>query len=483
MNARQAVFARFARNKRPAQSNRKCEASDVAQVLEQRQQTAEELAQWYRQVLPPLLHKLAKIPDPRQPTKITHKITTLLLYGILLFAFQMQSRRQANRELSDVVFRENLSVILPELESLPHADTLARLLERITPQEIEEQSITWLRDLIRRKKFRNYLIRKRYLIAIDGTQKLVRDYALDERCQHRKMGEDRTCYSVYVLECLMIFDGGMVLPLMTEFLENKNGAEMDKQDCERRAFYRVAARIKQYFPKLPVTIVADGLYACEPVLRTCQQNNWQYMITLKEGSMPAVYQEAQALMALEPTQQQQVQWGERTQSYTWANDIEYGYGQYERHKMLLHVVICHEAWNQEHPRTGQADERIKVRYAWLSSQRITPANVFDLCTHVARYRWQIENNILTEKHRGYAMEHNFSDNWQAMIGFHLLMNLAQCLNQLMQHSEVFQPAIKQHTIQGFFRWLVHVLDAVPYDKDRITQARSCNRQWRLCPVI
>lgn len=174
MNARQAVFFR---NKRPAQSNRKCEASDVAQILEQRQQTAEELAQWYRQVLPPLLHKLAKIPDPRQPTKITHKITTLLLYGILLFAFQMQSRRQANRELSDVVLRENLGVILPELESLPHADTLARLLERITPQEIEEQSIKWLRDLIRRKKFRNYLIRKRYLIAIDGTQKLVRDYA------------------------------------------------------------------------------------------------------------------------------------------------------------------------------------------------------------------------------------------------------------------------------------------------------------------
>jgi hypothetical protein len=480
MNARQAVFFR---NKRPAQSNRKCEASDVAQILEQRQQTAEELAQWYRQVLPPLLHKLAKIPDPRQPTKITHKITTLLLYGILLFAFQMQSRRQANRELSDVVLRENLSVILPELESLPHADTLARLLERITPQEIEEQSIKWLRDLIRRKKFRNYLIRKRYLIAIDGTQKLVRDYALDERCQHRKVGENGTLYSVYVLECLLIFDGGMVLPLMTEFLENKNGAEMDKQDCERRAFYRVAARIKQYFPKLPVTIVADGLYACEPVLRTCQQNNWQYMITLKEGSMPAVYQEAQALMALEPTQQQQVQWGDRTQSYTWANDIEYGYGQYERHKMLLHVVICHEAWYQEHPRTGQADERIKVRYAWLSSQRITPANVFDLCTHVARYRWQIENNILTEKHRGYAMEHNFSDNWQAMTGFHLLMNLAQCLNQLMQHSEMFQPAIKRHTIQGFFRWLVHVLDAVPYDKDRIRQARSCNRQWRLCPVI
>lgn len=482
MNQQRAVFASLARKKRPVQSNRKCEETEAVQVMAQRQQTAEELAQWYRQVLPPLLQNLAKIPDPRQPHKIKHKMATLLLYGILLFVFQMPSRRQANRDLSSQILYENLSTILPELESIPHADTLARLLERITPQEIEEQSIKWLQELFRRKKFRNYLIRKRYLIAIDGTQKLVRDYELDERCQHRKVGEAGTLYSVYILECLLIFDGGMVLPLLTEFLENKNGSEMDKQDCERRAFYRVANRIKNYFPKLPVTIVADGLYACEPVFRICRKNGWQYMITLKEGSMPAVYQEAQSLMALEPTQQKQVQWGDRTQYYRWANDVEYGYGQYERHKMLLHVVICQEEWIQEHPKTGQATELIKVRYAWLSSQRITADNVFELCTHVARYRWQIENNILTEKHRGYAMEHNFSDDWQAMIGFHLLMNLAQCLNQLMQHSKLFQPKIKEHTVQGFFRWLLHVLDAVPYDQDRIKQALFWNKQWRLCPV-
>ena len=47
-----------------------------------------------------------------------------------------------------------------ELETLPHADTLARLLEVIEVSEIQECMIELLKDLIRRKKFRNFLHNK-----------------------------------------------------------------------------------------------------------------------------------------------------------------------------------------------------------------------------------------------------------------------------------------------------------------------------------
>ena len=41
-----------------------------------------------RQMLPILLGRLGKIPDPRNPKKLKHRLTVLMLYGILVFVFQ-----------------------------------------------------------------------------------------------------------------------------------------------------------------------------------------------------------------------------------------------------------------------------------------------------------------------------------------------------------------------------------------------------------
>jgi hypothetical protein len=51
-----------------------------------------------------LLKELSKIPDPRQPKKVKHKLTVVLLYGLLSFVLQMAPRREANRELSRPAF-------------------------------------------------------------------------------------------------------------------------------------------------------------------------------------------------------------------------------------------------------------------------------------------------------------------------------------------------------------------------------------------
>jgi DDE_Tnp_1-associated len=77
-------------------------------------------------VLPKLWKEVSKIPDPRQPKKVKHKLTVVLLYGLLSFVLQRASRREANRELSRPGFLDTLQGLFPELESLPHADTLNR---------------------------------------------------------------------------------------------------------------------------------------------------------------------------------------------------------------------------------------------------------------------------------------------------------------------------------------------------------------------
>jgi len=98
-----------------------------------------------------------------------------MICGILIFVFQITSRREANREMTLPVFMENLKSLFPELQDLPHNDTLMRRLSRIDVGEIESALIELVRRMIRNKKFVRYLIDNCYPIAIDGTQKSVRD--------------------------------------------------------------------------------------------------------------------------------------------------------------------------------------------------------------------------------------------------------------------------------------------------------------------
>ena len=80
-----------------------------------------------------------------------HGLTLLMLYGILMFVFQLSSRRQVNREMTQPQFKKNLHLIFPELDDLPHADTLFRLLSKIDVEQIEESLIGLIKRLIEKK--------------------------------------------------------------------------------------------------------------------------------------------------------------------------------------------------------------------------------------------------------------------------------------------------------------------------------------------
>ena len=54
------------------------------------------------------------------------------------------------------------------------------------------------------------------------------------------------------------------------------------------------------FPRLPICAVGDALYACQPVMRICEDYGWKHILTFKKGRTPAAYEEAEALMRLEP---------------------------------------------------------------------------------------------------------------------------------------------------------------------------------------
>jgi hypothetical protein len=128
-----------------------------------------------RRQWPKLKARLGKIADLRHPKKIKHRLDVLMLYGILMFVLQKASRREANREMTGPQLMENLRLYFPEIEQLPHQDTLHRVLANTEPGNLEEALTERIAELIRNKKFARYLVEKCYPIAMDGTQKLKRN--------------------------------------------------------------------------------------------------------------------------------------------------------------------------------------------------------------------------------------------------------------------------------------------------------------------
>lgn len=467
--------------------NRKSGLKTVEQEREVIQTTTEEKLKVYYQLLPGLVKKLSRIPDPRNPNKVKHRMTVMMLYGILMFVFQMTSRRKTNQELTTPQLLANLQAVFPELTDMPHQDTLCRLLTEIDVDQMEDLYVDLLRKLIYKKTFQRMLLNKRYLVAIDGTQKYAMDECWDERYLRRRIkGKDGEYqYYAYVLEAVLVLTNGMVLPLMSEFLENDEevqaieNEEKWKQDCERKAFHRLAKRLKQQFPKLSLMLMLDGLYANGPVIEVCRKHRWQFMIVLKEGALRSVWREFEGRLKLDKEQEQshEQDWQGREQTFRWVNDIEYTYGPNEKKSQQVHVVRCAESWQevdqdaQMMTKTGQ--------HVWISSEPLHKQSVHDRCNLAARKRWLHENNILKEKRQGYQYEHIFSHDWNAMRGYHYLMHIARMMNEMALHSIWLTSHVQEVGVWAFFQKFFKAMSGYPLDAERLQRLVEKPHQLRL----
>jgi len=61
---------------------------------------------------------------------------------------------------------------------------------------------------------------------------------------------------VYLLGASLAFPNGLVIPLLSDFLEHASGdSEAQKQEGELHAFGRLSERLKTFFPRLPKTVL------------------------------------------------------------------------------------------------------------------------------------------------------------------------------------------------------------------------------------
>lgn len=157
---------------------------------------------------------------------------------------------------------------------------------------------------IRKKSFNDAKVLKKWQVIIDATEldegyQKKNDYYLI-RCHYRGEADEFIKYHRSVLEAKLYLGNDLVCSIASEPIENSEeyinqSEEKIKQDCESKAFIRLAKKIKKSFPRLPIIIIADGLYVSQKVIQTCTDNGWDYIIRYKEGCAPTIAREYQAL--------------------------------------------------------------------------------------------------------------------------------------------------------------------------------------------
>ena len=216
---------------------------------------------------------LKHVRDPRHQSYITYPGHVLLMTRILSSIFYISSMRKTSAEFNSETVIKNTAFLCgePGLSEMPYWETINDFLKKLDPEQLQGIVCRMVKHLLRCRVFEGARVRGKYWqVIIDGTQLESSRRELDPRSLYRthNKGKDNEYreYYYYVLEAKLLLGDDIVASIMTEFVENE-GEEVEKQDCERKAFYRLAGKLKEAFPRLPVCICVDSLYACEGFFR------------------------------------------------------------------------------------------------------------------------------------------------------------------------------------------------------------------------
>jgi hypothetical protein len=442
-----------------------------------------------RHFWPELNSWLKALPDTRFQPMVDYDARFLCWWGLLLFCLKLGSRRQLDFELRDIQLcvLDNVNRLAgTHQESLPVNKTLSHFLGHVGSAALVGLRTDCVRQLIRNKVLDSTRLEGCFVVVIDGTGFLS---FKEQHCDHCLIHEHES-YTVYlhpVLEAKLVDTRGLALSLCSEFIENPTGEgqipdhstlttyEEVKQDCELKAFARLAQNLKEQFPQTRICLGGDSLYACGPVFAICASNDWSYVLTFKEGRTPALWEEFQNLLKLCPENRLVTHLPDKTQqTFRWVNDLEHVDVEGRIH--TVHALICEESGPEG-----------KQTFAWVTNFRIDRTNVCAIANQGGRVRWKIENQGFNiQKNSGLNLEHAYSTDPDVMKAFYYLLQIAHLFLQMFEMGSLLQRLAKDFdtTPVGLFGSLKNIakrlLDCFRYFQLGEEAFENAPCQIRLC---
>lgn len=419
-----------------------------------------------------MAEKIQGLKDPRKRKEYT--LAELVIGGVMLFVFKEGSRNAFDNDRKEKVFRKNYQRAFKL--RLPSTDATEDLFRLFDSRELETLKSLLIKELVSRKVFHKFrFMGKRYFISVDGTG--VSTYKSDYcgECTSKTSKNGVTTYFHNVLEAKLVTSNDMSVSVATEWIQNEKGKEYDKQDCELKAFKRLAGKLKKMYPRLPLVILADGLYANQTFFKICKDNGWEFIATFKDGSLPSVHEEISLLPGsakqcrerlVAKKKGQQI----KQQRFEWVNDISYcGFN--------LSVIECHETtvWTKS-KRTEQRT------FTHISSMPIDYLNYCQI-SDGGRMRWRIENSFDYLKEHGYNLGHKFSRaSFNALKNYYQCMMLAHMINQFVEKSVEIVRLLAQHsksTVANLWKRLLAYFTETNIEQEEYEQFVRKRHQLRL----
>lgn len=430
------------------------------------------------QHFPDLFDWMRQIDDSRKKAS-TYELTAHLTACLAIFLFKSGSRNQYNQNRGDDEFKRNFKRLFGF--DMPHGDSVHSVIELLNTEQIEALKHKMVQKLLQRKTFHCSRYRgKWFCIAVDASGVGSYDHKRDKQCLHTTSKNGKITYFHSVLEARLVTAQGFSVSVATVWIENPEGGEYDKQDCERKAFTRMAEKLKTLYPRLPILILADGLYPYEGFFATCKANNWAYCVTFKDGNLPSVWSQANRLA---PSQlgnnhnQECLLPGGNTiaRAFHWVTRIVY-------HGHALNCLECVETVSPAISDASGAKPKI-TRFVHITNLPVNGRNIVGT-SQIGRLRWKIENEgFNTLKNGGYGMAHQYArKSYTALKNYFQFMQMAHLIHQLMTLNTRFQEDFMKRpnhpTLKDLWFSLVAVMRAADFDEEELKQRISTRRQFR-----
>lgn len=369
---------------------------------------------------------ISEMTDPRNQSYITYTQADLGYMAILKNVCGQYTMREMDENFNHENCINALRIMSGnrKLKEMPHYDTLNYYLERLSPDCLSELRKKMVTSLIRGKQFnKNRLQGKYWKVILDGTGLFYFREKHCENCLCRKVkteeGKIVNQYYHKVLEAKIVLSDDIVISIGTEFIENEN-ENVSKQDCEINAAKRLLSKIKKAYPRLPIILQGDALYATEPFMELCRETyHWEYLFTQKDTRQKKLDESFEWIKSGEDAVRLTNLCKEKGSGF-FANHVEEVAGK----KQVMNV------FEYEHKAKDKKGEVCTVRFQWITSLNVTNRNLEEMIL-AGRGRWKIENEgFNNQKHGLYRIEHLNSRNSNAMKNHYLLTQIADILMQL-----------------------------------------------------
>ena len=229
----------------------------------------------------------------------------------------------------------------------------------------------------------------------------------------------------------LVFPNGFQLPLYVHRLKAQNKWDLlserkFKEECELSAFPLILAKIREYLPRIKLTVLLDALYANTGVIELLEKYRMGYAIVLKKLTISKKLEKPHKLHKKVEAVFEKGRF-HICQTFRFCQAAH-------RH-LLLNVVDLEEKARKKTSKRFAIIHLKQTYWQWIIHQTLTEDNVRPICSD-ARLRWKEEDCFNSLKNRGFAARHDFSRHFQAQSIWLILMMIAFALSSLILYSNL-----------------------------------------------